>query len=70
MFVVEVKNEKFTRQSINSVVTLVVCRQVDVHPHGAEGGGRQDGRDQDQCHQADIRPASVPGKDLESRAWS
>ena len=38
-----------------------VLRQVDVHAHSAQGGGRRDGGDSHQCLEADLRSAASSG---------
>ena len=39
-------------------------RQVDVHPHSQEAGGRRDRGDQDQRIPTHLRPAVVPGNSI------
>ena len=42
-------------------VDKISLRQVDVHAHSAQGGGRRDGGDPHQCLEADLRSAASSG---------
>ena len=53
-----------TRGAPGEDQTARQTRQVDVHPHSQEAGGRRDRGDQDQRIPTHLRPAVVPGNSI------